>query len=219
MINLHTNVYPCKSGADHVLTGAKRSRECAGQDKHVPVDSKEHHTHASCAASCSGLLGDDAVASKSATSTHTTSERSTRALKGCVAGGKQDSAFKAFDEELRRFVGTRRDDTLEIAGAGAGACEFESGREFVFSDLVRDSKVLDAARRALAAGTLSLNTRAGAGAGAGTGAGVGSGGVSYIHDSVPTRPCSSVTSTAPDLVGGTRWHAPAGRNSSTCALE
>jgi hypothetical protein len=193
MINLHTNVYPCKSGADDAVTGGKRSRECACQDTHTPAGKQQTNTHASGAAGCTGLLGNDAVAIKVATSTHATSARSTTAVGGGVGGAVQETALRAFDEELRRFVGARCDGNLANTDAGAEACEFESGREFVFGDLVRDSTVLAAARRALA-GTVPCNTR-------------------HTLDSLPAP--TSTTATTTDLVGGIPWPSPASRSSSS----
>jgi hypothetical protein len=69
---------------------------------------------------------------------HSADSNSTGTSDGTGAARKPDPHLAAFDEELRRFACAH--------GEGDKDSMSPSGREFVFGDLVRDSRVLDAAR-------------------------------------------------------------------------
>jgi len=128
MIDLHTNVYPRKHGGGEA---GKRRRECDGTgagvggaasgtaDLRCDASSSRHR--------CGANVGSHSAGSNSADTSDS-------------AGGarKQDKSLAAFDEELRRFACAQ--------GEGDNDSPSPSGREFVFADLVRDSRVLDAAR-------------------------------------------------------------------------
>ena len=122
MIDLHTNVYPRNLG------GGKRPRDCdeakAGAGSVMPDQrSDASRSRDQCGVNSGG---------------HSAGSNSTGTSDGAGASRKPDPHLAAFDEELRRFACAH--------GKGDQDSMSPSGRELVFGDLVRDSRVLDAAR-------------------------------------------------------------------------
>ncbi len=133
MIDLHTNVYPRKPVGGQA---GKRSREC-----------NEAGAGVGGAASGTPDLRHDSSSSRHRcgvnVSGHSAGSNSTDTSDGAGRARKPDKSVAAFDEELRRFACAH--------GKGDKDCLSPSGREFVFADLVRDSRVLEAARTLAAA--------------------------------------------------------------------
>jgi hypothetical protein len=140
-MDLHTNVYPHKP-----------ETKCHGQHLETPLRQRDGEAHGPGGEKCDGKDGILAGGKRSSCAAPAacssdgarSGTRGDGTDSGWKGGRRRESCFVELDEEVRTFACGR--------GTGDKEGESTSGREFLFADVVRDVRVLSAARAALSRG-------------------------------------------------------------------